>query len=274
MKTVAITGAGGYVGSHLAIRFERDGWKVVRFKFRLGDDVRPDQLENIDALVHCAYDFRPVTWAEIQRVNVEGSRKLLDAAAAAGVAKVVVLSTISAYAGCRSLYGRAKLEIEDRALRNGAAVLRPGLVYAGGEVSNARGMFGSLLQSSRAPLVPLIDGGVHCQYLIHVDDLYALVKGIASGDLPMPRGPVVAAASRCWPMRQLIAELARSQGRRPRFVSVPWQVAWLGLKTAELARLRLGYRSDSVVSLVNQDPHPDFSALKELGVTAREFSTA
>ena len=53
-----------------------------------------------------------------------------------------------------------------------------------------------------------------------------------------------------------------------------WRAVWLGLKTAELARLRLGYRSDSVISLVHQDPHPDFSALKELGVTVREFGTA
>lgn len=281
-KTVALTGASGFVASQLASRFERDGWSVTRFSrsgagdvnFRLGDDVSAEEFRsrNIGALVHCAYDFAPIAWSEIERVNVVGSRKLLDAAASGGVQRIVVLSTISAFPGCRSLYGRAKLEIEAAAQRLGAAVLRPGLVFVDAD-SQSGGMFGSLTRSARASVVPLIDSGVHCQYLIHVDDLYRLVSGLAAGELPRPNRPVVAASPRCWPMRELIAQLGRQQGRRPRFVGVPWQVVWLGLKTAELARLRLGYRSDSVISLVNQDPHPDFSALKELGVTARELGT-
>lgn len=282
MNTVALTGASGFVGSQLASRFERDGWRTARFsssgagdvKFRLGGEVDAEEFRsrNVDALVHCAYDFKPVTWSEIERVNVEGSRRLLDAAASGGVRSIVVLSTISAFPGCRSLYGRAKLEIEGAAERVGAAILRPGLVFIDAD-SPSGGMFGSLMRSARASMVPLIDGGVQCQYLIHVDDLYALVRGLAAGELPRPRRPLVAASPRCWPMRELIAQLAQRQGRHPRFVSVPWQVVWLGLKTAELARLPVGYRSDSVISLVNQDPHPDFSALKELGVTARELGT-
>ena len=272
MKTVGLTGASGYIGSNLASRFERDGWNVVRFKFRLGEAVPPQEM-TVDALVHCAYDFRPIDWPEIKRVNVDGTRKLLEAAITGGVGKIVVLSTISAFAGCRSLYGRAKLDIEDLAEQAGAAVLRPGLVFVDAG-SRAGGMFGSLERSSRSALVPLIDGGVHCQHLIHIDDLYGLVSRLASGDLPVPGKPVVAASPRCWTMRELIAELARRQGTRARFLSVPWQAAWLGLKAAELGHLRLGYRSDSVVSLVHQDPHPDFSALKELGVTVRELTTA
>lgn len=273
MTTVAITGASGYVGSNLSTRFERDGWKVVRTTFRLGDDVTTGALSGADALVHCAYDFRPVAWADIRRVNVDGTRMLLQAAGAAGVPKLVVLSTISAFPGCRSLYGKAKLEIEAEARLAGAAVLRPGLVFVE-QGSNAGGMFGSLLESSRAAVVPLVGGGRHCQYLVHIDDLYALVAGLASGSIPVPPRPVVVAASQCWPMRELITALARRQGRNPRFVSVPWRAVWLGLKAAEVVGLRLGYRSDSVVSLVNQDPRPDFSGLSELGVTARDFNAA
>jgi nucleoside-diphosphate-sugar epimerase len=269
-KTVGLTGASGFVGSNLASRFERDGWNVTRLRFRLGDEVTPEELRNLDALVHCAYDFRPFGWEEIHRINVEGSRRLLDKAATGGVRKIVVLSTISAFVGCRSLYGRAKLEIEAAAAPVGAAVLRPGLVYVDAG-SPTGGMYGSLMRSARGSLVPLVDGGRPCQYLIHIDDLYALVSKLASGDLPVPDRPVVAAATRCWTMRELVSELGRRQDRRPRFVAVPWQAVWLALKGAELAHLPLGYRSDSVVSLIRQDPHPDFSALRELGVTVRDF---
>jgi nucleoside-diphosphate-sugar epimerase len=281
-RRVAVTGASGFVGSWLADRFIKDGWSVFRFSsssradvpFHLGRDVDPEVLRSrrIDAVVHCAYDFRPVGWSEIQRINVDGSRKLLEAAHAAGVARIVVLSSISAFTGCRSLYGRAKLAIEAAAQSAGAAVIRPGLVFTDGGKAPG-GMFGSLTRSVRGSVVPLIDGGMQCQYLIHIDDLYRLVAGFASGELAPPAEPIVAASPRCWRMRDLLGELARRQGRRPRFVAVPWRLVWLGLKTAELAGLPLGYRSDSVVSIVHQDPHPDFSAVASTGVHVRDFAT-
>jgi nucleoside-diphosphate-sugar epimerase len=284
-KNIAITGASGFVGSMLTHHFQDAGWTVTRLvrsanagddgtvRFRLGEEVAPDlfRLRQISALVHCAYDFRPVKRAEIHRVNVEGSRKLLAAAQAGGVERMAVMSTISAFEGCRSLYGRAKLEIEAAATSSGALVVRAGLVYSDASPA-AGGMFGSLAKSVQGNVVPLIDGGIHLQYLIHEEDLWRLLSGFFEGELHDPGRPVVAASPRAWPLRDLLAELARRQGRHPRFVTVPWQPVWAGLRLAELARLPLQYRSDSVISLVHQDRNPDFTTLPAVGVTAREFS--
>jgi nucleoside-diphosphate-sugar epimerase len=287
MKRIAITGAQGFVGSMLARRFVEAGWVVTRFShsvgagegdavpFRLGDEVEPETFRsrNITALVHCAYDFKPVTRAQIQRVNVDGSRKVLASAAAAGVQRIAVISTISAFDGCRSDYGRAKLEIEAAARAAGALVVRAGLVWADGPPSGG-GMFGSLSRSVKGGLVPLVGGGGHPQYLIHVQDLWELLRRFCDGDLPNLAGPVVAAASRPWPMRELLAELARRQGAHPRFVPVPWQPVWAGLRLAELLHVPVPYRSDSVVSLVFQDPKPDFESLRTLGIFARDFTAS
>jgi nucleoside-diphosphate-sugar epimerase len=239
MKEVAITGAHGFVGSMLARHFEDDGWEVVRFShsrsagdkatvpFLLGGDVVPEifRSRQISALIHCAYDFHPVSRSEIHRVNVEGSRKLLTAARAGGVEKMVVISTISAFEGCTSTYGRAKLEIESAAASVGALVVRPGVIYGDGPPS-AGGMFGSLAKSVQSGVVPLIDGGIHPQYLIHEEDLWHLVKRFVDGELRDPGRPVLAAARKPWPLRDLLAELARRQGRHPRFVNVPWMPVW------------------------------------------------
>lgn len=280
-KHVAVTGASGYVGGRLVDRFRRDGWTVTRLARTAGAEVQFDlegavdaavfRSRGIDTLVHCAYDFRPVAWRDIERVNVNGSRRLLSAAGAGGVKRIVLLSSISAFPGCRSLYGRAKLAIEDGARKIGAAIVRSGLVFVDPD-EKAGGMYGSLERSARARVVPLIGGGTQCQYLIHIDDLYRLVAGLASGDLATPLSPVVAASPRCWTVRELVQTLSRRQGHDPRFVSVPWHGVWLGLKCAELVGLRLGYRSDSVVSIVYQDPHPDFSTISSLGVDVREFA--
>jgi nucleoside-diphosphate-sugar epimerase len=284
MKRIGITGAHGFVGSLLARRFLEAGWVVTRLShsasasdgdtvpLRLGDEVQPEifRSRNITALVHCAYDFKPVTRKEIQRVNVDGSRKLLAAAAAGGVQRVAVVSTISAFEGCRSNYGRAKLEIEAAALAAGALVVRSGLVWADGPPSGG-GMFGSLARSAKAGLVPLVGGGGHPQYLIHVQDLWELLRRFCDGEFQNPAKPVVAAAAKLWPMRELLAELARRQGAHPRFLPVPWQPVWAGLRVAEIAHVPVPYRSDSVVSLVYQDPSPDFSSLKALGISPRDF---
>ena len=284
-ETVAITGASGYVGSMLAGHFEDAGWTVTRLvrtpnradgsmvPFRLGEELEPDvfRRRQIDALVHCAYDFRPVKHIDVHRINVDGSTGLLAAARTGGVERIVVMSSISAFTGCRSIYGQTKLAIEAAAASVGALVVRSGLVYGDGP-STGRGMFGSLATSVQRGLVPLIDGGIHPQYLIHEEDLWSLVMRFCGGELANPGKPVVAASPRAWPLRDLLTVLARRQDRHPRFLRVPWQPVWAGLRLAELAHLPVQYRSDSVISLIYQDRNPDFASLAALGVTLRDFS--
>src|SRR5258708_8888083 len=139
MKRIALTGAQGFVGSMLARRFIEAGWVVTRFShstsasdgdavpFRLGDDIQPEifRSRNITALVHCAYDFKPLARAEIQRVNVDGSRKVLAAAAMGGQQRIAVISTISAFEGSRCLYGKTKRQIEAAAPAAAARALQP-----------------------------------------------------------------------------------------------------------------------------------------------------
>ncbi|MHB8613217.1 MAG: NAD-dependent epimerase/dehydratase family protein [Candidatus Dormibacteraceae bacterium] len=281
MRSIAITGARGFVGAMLARRFEQAGWTVTRLShstsgagtvpFELGDEVQPEifRSRQITALIHCAYDFKPISRAKIHSVNVEGTRKLLAAATSGDVERTAVLSSISAFEGSRSEYGRAKLEIEAAAAAAGALVVRSGLVWADWPPSGG-GMFGSLARSAGARLVPLIDGS-HPQYLIHEQDLFELLRRYCAGELQNPGKPVVAAAPRPWAMRELLAELARRQGTRPRFLPVPWQPVWAGLRLAELVHLPVPYRSDSVVSLVYQDREPDFESLTALGVIPRDF---
>lgn len=285
MQTVAVTGASGFVGSMLARHFEDAGWMVTRLvrtpnradstmvPFSLGEEIAPDVFRSrqIGALVHCAYDFRPVKRIDVHRINVNGSIGLLAAARTGGVQRIVVMSSISAFTGCRSTYGQTKLAIEAAAAAVGALVIRSGLVYGNGPPTG--GMFGSLAMSVQRGFVPLIDGGTHPQYLIHEEDLWRLVKGFCDGDLDNPGRPVVAASPRAWPLRTLLATIARRQRCHPRFVPVPWQPVWAGLRLAELAHLPVQYRSDSVISLVYQDRNPDFDSLSEVGITAREFAS-
>ncbi len=280
MKPVcAITGSSGYVGGCLKNYFAALGWEILELTrqpkpgtraaaFQLGAEVSPQIFADVNVLIHCAYDFTPLRRDEIHAVNVEGSRKLFLAARAAGVEKIVGISSISAYAGCRSLYGQAKLEIEKIALDCGALVIRPGLVYGSG----SGGMFGKLAaQVKKSSVIPMIGDGSQIQFLVHEEDLCAFIARYAGGEVKIPPQILTAAHGQPWPFKKLLLEIARGLGKRPKFVPLPWRLVWAALKSAELCGLKLNFRSDSLVSLMYQNPRPDFSANAGVGLVCRPF---
>ena len=279
--TCAITGAAGYVGGFIRRKFEAEGWTVrpltrsprddKSVAFQLGGNLPPGALSGCGTLIHCAYDFDQFTMEKARAINIAGTRKLLDAAHRDGVKKIVVISSISAFEGCKSVYGKAKLAIEKIALGAGAIVVRPGLVFS----ENGGAMFGSLVsQVEKSSLLPLIGTGDQIQYLVHEDDLAGLIFGLGSGLIPSPQGVITAAHDQGWTFRGILEKIAASKNKKVRFLPIPWRLLWLALKTAETLHAPIKFRSDSVVSLVNQNPHPSFNELALTGVTPRPFQLA
>ena len=221
-------------------------------RYELGGTVTVD-LSGVDALVHCAWDFQLKRWAEIERVNVEGSVRLLEAAKGK---RGVFISSLSCFEGCRSMYGRGKLLVETEALRRGFAVVRPGLVYG----DTPGGMMGALEKAVKAsPVVPLIGDGSQPQYPVHEDDLAELVFALCQMETA-PAEPVAAAGGEGIPFRELLRRVAARHGRKPAFLPVPWRLILAGLKTMEAVGLNPPFRSDSLTGFVFQNPEPHFEA--------------
>jgi len=276
-----LTGATGYVGGRIKAALLAAGWQVTELgrsaaggngiRFRLGDDIAGESLRGHSALVHCAYDFTPLGWTAIHDVNVRGSERLLRAARDAGVERMVLISTISAFEGCPSLYGKAKLETEGIAHGLGAWVIRPGLVYGGA----GGGMFAKLVEAvKRVPVIPLPGRGEQFQYLVHEADLAQAVLRCIQSPGPAAAEPVTVAHGERWSFRALLLEIARALDRRIVLLPVPWRMMWLGLKTLETVGMPLGFKSDSLVSLVHQNPKPDLRSEAVLGVRCRPFDAA
>lgn len=272
-----LTGANGYLGGLIARRLRERGWDVVgmtrnpkpgEVKFVLGEPVAIDSLRGADALIHCAYDFKPTTWDGIRATNVEGSAHLFRAARDAGVPRTLLISTISAYDGCVSMYGRAKLEIEAHAREAGAWVIRPGLIY--GDTPGA--MFGRLVSQVRAAsLVPMPGDGRQMMFTVHEDDLTeAIARALETS--PAAAEPVTVANETPIAFRDIMQGIAAKLDRKLTILPVPWRAMWLGLRGAEVARVPIGLRSDSLVSLVNQDAAPRLNAEALLGVRCRPFN--
>jgi nucleoside-diphosphate-sugar epimerase len=273
-----ITGATGYVGGRIRACVESAGWRTVdwsrragvgQMQFQLGQKVDPRNFAGAAALIHCAYDFAPARWEDIAAVNVRGSENLFRAAREAGVKHIVFLSSASAFAGCRSLYGRAKVEIEALAHSAGATVIRPGLVYG----DHPGGVFGNLVrQVKRSRLIPLMGGGRQPQYLVHDADLGRFVLRTIADQIPTDVGPILLANEQAWTIRALLEHIAVALARRPIFIPVSWRAAWLGLKTMETLGLPAPFRSDSLLGLIYQNPKPSFAIAKALEATCRPFA--
>lgn len=111
--SVAITGASGLVGQRLLTRLADDVERIVgldvreprrrvhNFEFQRVDiasaELKP-LLEGIDVVVHLASVVDPIPDETLMaHVNIDGSRRVLDAAAAVGVRKLIRVSSATVY---------------------------------------------------------------------------------------------------------------------------------------------------------------------------------
>tara|TARA_Y100001934_G_scaffold278192_1_gene378821 strand:- start:23 stop:877 length:855 start_codon:yes stop_codon:yes gene_type:complete len=282
IKTFAVTGANGYLGGALCEFLKERDYNVILLQrtkdnketvdksvfFSLEDLPNSEVFKNVDVLVHCAYDPIPVSWKEISTINIQGSIQLFEAARIGGVKQIIYISSISAFDNCKSLYGQAKLTIEKEVAKIGGAIIRPGLIFG----ENIGGFLASLkLFAGRFPLVPLIGRGNQVLYFSHVEDLCELIFNLSSSLNVVGSEPITAACEKGQTFKETLIVLARQEGKFPLLFPVPWKIIWLSLKILEWARIRVGFRSDSVISLVHQNARPDFSILKEISSSFRSF---
>jgi nucleoside-diphosphate-sugar epimerase len=272
---IAITGANGYLGGLLCGSLAARGLAVRRLVrrpdasrgdafFSLDAPVANAALDGVEILVHAAHDFRPAREPELRRVNLDGTRRLLDAAHGAGVRRVLFISSMSSYAGTRSAYGRLKWALEQDVLARGGASIRPGLVFG----RERGGLFASLDRVvRRLPLVP--DFGPSARlYVVHAGDLMRILGALLAPDDAPARGVVPAAYPTPFTMRQVLESIAEEAGVHPRFVRASPVLALAGMRTLEGAGLHLPFRSDSLIGMLHANPAPDLVP-EVLGVRLR-----
>lgn len=277
MGACAITGASGYVGSVISAAL-REHLPVLGLsrKPRNSEDVAwsfespagvSDALRSrgVKTLIHAAWDMQATTFQELNRTCVDGSARLFDAAHTAGVERIVFISTISAFEGCRSAYGRTKLAVERMLKTSAGIIFRPGLVFG----ATSGGVFGTIRkQVAKGGLVPMIGDGRIPQYLLHESTLADCMRSAANGKFDEAGvEPITVAHPNPWPFRDLVQSIARSECRDVKLLPVPWQLLFAGIRTGELMKVKLPFRSDSILSFVYSNQDPDFNRMKSLGIT-------
>ena len=252
---IGVTGANGYVGGRILANLRASGIEAIALvrrpaageerarRYALGEPLERSLLDGIETVVHAAYDAS-AQGPDIRARNVTGSLPLLEGLHERG-RRMLLVSSLSAFEGARSHYGRAKLELERAVLERDGIVLRPGLVFGVG----AGGLFGAMVGAlSRRALVPMIGGGSQRLFVTHDEHLSELVAALLTGRADAA-GPIFAAHEAPTTLRAIAEQIARAGEHRLVVISLPPALVALGLRSAEIAGIRLPFRSDSLRSL-------------------------
>jgi uncharacterized protein YbjT (DUF2867 family) len=144
---IAITGANGFVGTHLTHRLESESHELVLISRRQRKDDRVfandlsdagalrELLRDCKVVAHCAGINRETGNQTYRRVHIEGTRNVVEAAKAAGVEKIVLLSFLRARANCGSPYHESKWEAEEIVRNSGLdyTIIKAGVIYGLGD---------------------------------------------------------------------------------------------------------------------------------------------
>jgi nucleoside-diphosphate-sugar epimerase len=244
---LAITGATGFVGSHLVAAALAAGHEVVALTRRpqpprdgltwiAGDLHDTPALERLvsdaEAVIHVAGVISAQSAAAFENGNVEGTLAMLAAATAGGVRRFVHVSSLAAREPGLSLYGASKARSEELVHGSGLdwAIVRPPAVYGPGDTETLE-----LFRMAKLGLMLMPPKGRVS--VVHVDDLARLLLALVPEDAPSKLliEPDDGKAGG-WTHREFARALGEAVGTRPAILSSPGVLLRIAARADQLLR--------------------------------------
>ena len=260
-RLVAMTGATGFIGWHVARRFVESGWQVRALVRPESRRPVPDGVERIVAtlcepevvaasagagiLIHMAAVVGIRSADEFRRSNVEATAEVVKAAQRLGV-RLVHMSSLGATGPRRpddpptedsplrpvNRYGESKRDAENL-VRSAPdlewTILRPTLVYG----PRDRNFF-PMFRLARRGIFPIPSSSA-VYNVVHVDDVTRLVEIAATAPAAI-RETFFAGHPQQVTLRELMAPLAPIYGKPFRPIPIPRAALWLGAQVGSAAR--------------------------------------
>ena len=254
MSTVVVFGGAGFLGRRLVDRLTAEGVTVrvavrrpdqARFALRsIGFDrvmVVPADIRDrasvaaavagADAVINAVSTYVEQSGLTFEAVHVRGAENLAREAAAAGVARLVLVSGIGADPDSNSPYigARGRGELVVRQVFPGTTIVRPGAMFGPGDA-----LFSTLAELARfLPVLPLIGGGHTRLQPVFVEDVAEAIASLLSdpGTVGLTyelAGPGV------YTLRELVSMTLRLMRKRRLLIPVPFAVAKIQARMFEL----------------------------------------
>jgi uncharacterized protein YbjT (DUF2867 family) len=274
MATILVTGASGFVGSHVIPALIDAGHRVVglvrtgeddglvrrrllpgqrdALLTRIGDVTQPATLPpamaGVEAVVHLAAIPRDFDGGQTLRlVNTEGTRNVVHAAREAGVRRFVHQGALAVVDEPELHYASSKAKAMGIVRDSGLdwTVLAPSLLF--GPRDGFFNLIAGLVRISPG-VVPITGTGQARFQPLAIDDLARVVVAVIADDATIGReyplgGP------RYWTYREIVEEVLRAMRKRRILVPMPVPVIRLVAGSAEFVRLPFPVATDQLRQL-------------------------
>jgi NADH dehydrogenase len=294
MATILVTGAAGFVGSHLVPALADAGHRVVGLVHHGGDEalVRrrlspglregvetrvgditvpatlPPVMAGVDAVVHLAAIPRDFDGGQSLRlVNTEGTRFVVRAAREAGVRRLVHQGALGVVDDPALHYASSKARGMAIVRESGLdwTILTPSLLF--GPRDGFFNLIAGLVRLSPG-VVPITGSGDSRFQPLAIDDLTQIVVASLADDSTIGReyplgGP------RYWTYREIVEEVLRAMGKRRALVPMPVPLIRLVAGSAELVRLPFPVATDQLRQLKLDNVGPLDAVESAFGFRAR-----
>ncbi len=215
---IAITGGTGFVGRNVAARLDNP----VIISRRTGVDV--DDVDALvaafagcDAVIHAAGINREIGTQTFQRVHVEGTRAVVEAAQRAGVKRIVMVSFLRARPNCGSGYRETKWAAEELIRGSGIphTILKAAMIYGPGDH-----MVDHVTRAVRSwPVFGTVGFGQRMVRPVPIADFVDVVLAAVEGRIAEPTVAVMGAEELS--LSDAVRRVARVAGKRPLFIPLP-----------------------------------------------------
>ncbi|MGN7799582.1 NAD-dependent epimerase/dehydratase family protein [Leifsonia sp. 22587] len=228
---IAITGGTGFVGRHLAARLDPADVVVVsrRTGVSITDvDALAAAFAGCDAVAHCAGINRELGDQTFERVHVEGTRAVVEAARLAGVKRIVMVSFLRARPDSGSGYHDTKWAAEELVRESGIdhTILKCGMIYGPGDH-----MVNHVARAVRTvPMFATVGFRERTVRPLPVDDAVDVLIAALEGRVPESTVAVMGADEMT--LGEAVRRIARVAERRPVFFPAPvWTIKALARLT-------------------------------------------
>lgn len=294
MSTVLVTGANGFVGSHMVPALIDAGHRVLALvrdpegaaqvtsrltpeqraavEIRTGDVTKPDTLPaalaGADAVLHLV--ALPRDWdggATLRLVNTEGTRNLLTATKDTGVRRFVHLGALAVVDDPDLHYGSTKAKGMALVRESGLdwTILSPSLLF--GPRDGFFNILGDLVRMSPG-IVPITGKGDARFQPLAIGDLARVAVMTLADDATIGRefplgGP------RYWTYREIVEEVLRGMGKKRALVPMPVALIRLVATVSEKVRLPFPVATDQLRQLKHDNIGPVDSVKAGFGFDPR-----
>lgn len=237
---IFITGINGFIGKQLAEFLSSDqsnritGSVSGRHQQKtypiidLNENFDSAIFQNIDLIIHCAYDLGP----DSLKKNIDGTKLIMKKAQEMGVKRQIFISSYSAHSKAESQYGTSKYMIENYCREKNYIIVRPGLVMGHG------GLFLKLSNIvEKFIIVPVIGRGQVKFPVILINDLVNSIRSIAYNELSGTEFNLFYPEQVT--LMELLKTIAKSKKLKRLFVPIPLVFIYVGLWIANIVKLEL-----------------------------------